>query len=176
LDSTHNPTTFCLFKKQGYVCFHHDKFYWKFLEILHERRIINLNICKINLILDWREKYENWMVHVFVVKLATKSPIKQHAHIKVDMRTKLFYIGPHQEFYWGVTSIWVLILVSLKRMSSLGTSILENLAIFAWNNSLKGIGVQSKYLGGKEWMRRTSLLSLVWMKKQHGKVNLGMKK
>jgi len=41
------------------------------------------------------------------------------------------------------------------------TSILENLAIFASNNSLKGIGVQSKFLGGKEWTRRTNLLSLV---------------
>jgi hypothetical protein len=27
LASTYNPTTFCLLKKQGYVCFHHDKFY-----------------------------------------------------------------------------------------------------------------------------------------------------
>jgi hypothetical protein len=67
-------------------------------------------------------------------------------------------------------------LVSLKRMSSMVTSILETLAIFASNNSLKGIGVQSKFLGGKEWMRRTSLLSLVWMKKQHEEVNLGMRK
>jgi hypothetical protein len=43
LASTYNPTTFCLLKKQGYVCFHHDKFYWKFLEISHEWRIINLS-------------------------------------------------------------------------------------------------------------------------------------
>jgi hypothetical protein len=113
---------------------------------------INLNRCRINLTLDWRGKYENWMVHILVVK---------------SWATLGIPLG---------CNIWVLMLVSLKRMSSMVTSILENLALFASNNSLKDIGVQSKFLGGKEWMRRTSPLSLVWMKKQHEEVNLGMKK
>jgi hypothetical protein len=93
------------------------------------------------------------MVHVLVVRLAIKSPTKQHAHIRVDMRKKLFFFGVTLGIPLGC-NIWVLMLVSLKWMSSMVTSILENLAIFASNNSLKGIGVQSKFLGGKEWMRR----------------------